>query len=108
MLKRLLMSVLALTVLAGASTTTIGPADARSRVGVGIAAGIIAGTALGAYAYGYPRYYGPRTYSYASSPECYQGPRQCSWHGRSCWFNRWGEQVCNRGEYRCWRPTVCD
>ncbi len=53
--------------------------------GVGIAAGIVAGTALGAYAYGYPRRYVPRYESDTSGPECYQGPRQCFWHGRSCW-----------------------
>jgi hypothetical protein len=106
MLRKIILSMFALTMLIGASTVNTQPAEARRGVGLGIAAGIVAGTALGAYAYGAPRHY--RSYDYVDGPECYAGPRQCAWHGRSCWHNRWGEYVCSRGEYRCWRPTICD
>ena len=41
-------------------------------------------------------------------PGCYAGPRQCGWAGRSCWRNPYGETVCHGGEWRCWRPTVCN
>ena len=34
--------------------------------------------------------------------------RQCQWVGRSCWTNRYGEHVCSGGDWRCWRPTICD
>jgi hypothetical protein len=101
---------LALAGLIAASliTTNSEPAEARSRVGVGIAAGVLVGTVLGAYAYGAPRYYGSTYYSYSSEPACYKGPRQCDWAGRSCYVNHWGERVCHGGERRCWRPTICD
>jgi hypothetical protein len=101
MLKKISSLALAAVFAAGVLSTTAEHAQARSRVGVGIAAGVVAGTLLGAYAYGAPRYY-------AARPACYKGPRQCDWAGRSCWINRWGERVCSGGEWRCWRPTICD
>ena len=72
-----------------------------------VAAGVAIGTLLGlgiAGAYAGPRYYGPAYYG----PGCYPGPRQCGWAGRSCWRNPYGETVCRGGEWRCWRPTICD
>lgn len=105
-MKKLASLVLAGTLVTAtiAATTTEAEAFRGRRIGAGIAAGIIAGSVLGAYAYGGPRY---RTYSYAE-PACYKGPRQCDWAGRSCWPNRFGERVCSGGEWRCWRPTLCD
>jgi hypothetical protein len=88
-----------------AVSTSQAEAYSGRRLGGGIAAGIIAGTVLGAYAYGGPRYHSYNSYS---EPACYKGPRQCDWAGRSCWHNRFGERVCSGGEWRCWRPTVCE
>jgi hypothetical protein len=108
MLKKFTSLAMACALMAGTLATTTTEAEAyRGRnIGLGIAAGVVAGTVLGAYAYGGPRYH---TYhSYSSGPGCYKGPRQCDWAGRSCWFNRFGERVCSGGEWRCWRPTVCD
>jgi hypothetical protein len=109
MRKTMTSLALAAAVVAGTSITTATDADASrsGRIAGGIAAGIIAGTVLGAYAYGAPRYHAP-SYAYSSGPRCYKGPRQCDWAGRSCWFNHWGERVCRGGEWRCWRPTLCD
>jgi hypothetical protein len=111
MMKTITSLALATAVVAGSSiaTSTSTEADVPRRLGAGIAAGVIAGTVLGAYAYGAPRYYAPPpAYAYSSGGSCYRGPRQCDWAGRSCWFNRWGERVCSGGEWRCWRPTICD
>ena len=102
MLKKLISLTLALTLAAGAALTTFETAEARGgrgvAIGAGVAAGIIGLGILGATAG--PRYYG-------GGPGCYPGPRQCDWVGRRCWYNRFGEYVCNGGEYRCWRPTIC-
>lgn len=104
MLKRIVHVSIASAVAFGLVMTSAQTADARGgRIAGGIAAGIIAGTVLGAYAYGAPRYYG-----YSSGPACYRGPRQCDWAGRSCGYNRYGEYACRGGEWRCWRPTICD
>jgi hypothetical protein len=99
---KLMHALLALTVVLGLGAATIQPAEAGRRGGV--AAGVAVGTLLGlgiAGAYAGPRYYGP-------PPGCYVGPRQCDWVGRRCWTNRYGEYVCRGGDYRCWRPTICD
>lgn len=102
MMKKILQSAAALALIAGifVSATT---QQAEAGRGAGVAAGVAVGTILGlgiAGAYAGPRYYG--------GPACYRGPRQCEYVGRSCWFNRYGERICGGGEYRCWRPTVCD
>ena len=106
MIKKLMSLVLAGAFAVGAIVTTPQPAEARrgAGIGIGIAAGIIAGAAIGSYAYGYPRYY--RYSSYDSG--CYQGPRQCRWVGRDCDTNRFGDTVCHGGNYRCYRPTICN
>jgi hypothetical protein len=93
-----LASTLMLGLGAGLSRSAEAGRDGR------IAAGVAVGTLLGlgiAGAYAGPRYYGP-------PPGCYVGPRQCDYVGRRCWTNSYGEYVCRGGEYRCWRPTVCD
>jgi hypothetical protein len=104
MMKTFLQSAAALALVGGIFAATTQPADAGCRgCGGGFVAGAAVGTILGlgiAGAYAGPRYY--------AGPGCYPGPRQCGYVGRSCWFNRWGERVCGGGEYRCWRPTVCD
>lgn len=102
MLKKIMQAALALTVVLGIAVSASQPADAHrsGRVAAGIAVGTLLGLGI-AGAYGGPRYY-------AYGEECYRGPRQCAWTGRSCWYNRYGEYVCRGGVYRCWRPTICD
>jgi hypothetical protein len=103
MMKKIMQSAAALALAVGIFAATAQDADAHRRGG-GVAAGLAIGTILGlgiAGAYAGPRYYD-------DGPACYRGPRQCDYVGRSCWHNRYGERVCRGGEYRCWRPTVCD
>jgi len=86
------------------------PAEAHrgGGIGFGIAAGILAGAALGSYyAYGYPRYYRYSHY-YTYDDGCYQGPRRCRRVGGHCDVNRFGDTVCHGGVVRCSRPTICD
>lgn len=101
MLKKIMHALLALTVVLGIAASMSAPAEARRG---GLAAGVAVGTLLGLGIAG--AYAGPRYYGYAG--DCYRGPRQCNWVGRSCWYNRYGEYVCRGGEYRCWRPRICD
>jgi hypothetical protein len=104
MKKKIMQSAAALALVAGIFAATA--QDAEARRGRGIGAGIFIGTLFGlgiAGAYGAPRYYDDD-----DGPSCYRGPRQCDYVGRSCWYNRYGERVCREGQYRCWRPTVCD
>jgi len=101
MLKKLMQSALAFALVAGIAAASAQPAEAHRRgVGAGLAIGTILGLGIaGAYA-------GPRYYD--DGPACYRGPRQCDYAGRRCWTNSYGERVCRGGEYRCWRPTICD
>jgi hypothetical protein len=101
MLKKLMQSALAFALVAGIAAASAQPAEAHRRgVGAGLAIGAILGLGIaGAYA-------GPRYYD--DGPACYRGPRQCDYAGRRCWTNSYGERVCRGGEYRCWRPTICD
>jgi hypothetical protein len=101
MFKKIMHSAAALTVVLGIAVASIQPAEARrGGLGAGLAIGTILGLGIaGAYA-------GPRYYDHG--PACYRGPRQCDYVGRSCWYNSYGERVCRGGEYRCWRPTICD
>ena len=103
MLKKFAQSAAALMLMLGIVAATIQPAEAHGRGG-GVAAGLAIGTILGLGIAG--AYAGPRYYDYG--PGCYRGPRQCDYVGRSCWFNSYGERICRGGEYRCWRPTICD
>jgi hypothetical protein len=105
MRKKFTNALLASTVVLGLGAAMIQPAEAHRRGG-GVAAGLAIGTLLGLGIAG--SYAGPRYYGYDGGPGCYRGPRQCSWVGRHCWINRYGEQVCSGGDYRCWRPTICD
>ena len=101
-MKAHLRSLLVLGLVAGLSTATVNQAQADHRgrgVAAGVAAGIIGLGLLGAYA---------SRPAYGYSPACYRGPERCGYAGRSCWENRYGETVCRGGEWRCWRPTVCD
>jgi hypothetical protein len=103
MFRKTMQCLLALTVVLGLAVAVISqPAEARR--GGSIAAGVAVGTILGlgiAGAY-------DRGYYYSGGPGCFRGPRQCQWVGRSCWYNRYGEYVCRGGDYRCWRPLICD
>jgi hypothetical protein len=108
MLKTLTRVLLVSTLVLGLGAGLSRPAEAgRGGRGGGVAAGLAVGTLLGlgiAGAYAGPRGYGPSRYE----PGCYPGPRQCGWAGRDCWRNRYGETVCRGGDWRCWRPTICD
>lgn len=99
MMKKFLHSAAALALVAGIVAATAQQAEARRGFGAGVALGAILGLGI-AGAYGGPRYY--------DGPACFRGPRECRYVGRSCWYNRYGERVCRGGEYRCWRPVVCD
>lgn len=100
MIKKLMQVAAVLSLVPGIAAASSQPAEARRGFGPGLAVGAILGLGIaGAYA-------GPRYYDYG--PGCYRGPRQCDHVGRSCWFNSYGERVCRGGEYRCWRPTICD
>jgi hypothetical protein len=105
MIRKMTQCLFALTLVLGLSASMSEPVEAGHRGGR-VAAGVAIGTLLGlgiAGAYsGGPRYY------YRDGGECYRGPRQCQWVGRSCWYNRYGEYICRGGDYRCWRPTICD
>lgn len=103
MLKKIMQSAAALALVAGIFAATAQDAEARRG---GVAAGIAIGTILGLGIAG--GYAGPRYYDDDDGPSCYRGPRECGYVGRSCWFNRYGERVCGRAKYRCWRPTICD
>jgi hypothetical protein len=105
MLKKLMASVLALTLAFGAvMTSSASPAEAGrgGRVAAGVAAGIIGLGLLGAYAHARDRHY--RDYGEV----CYRGPRECGWVGGRCFINRYGEEICRGGRWSCWRDTVCD
>jgi hypothetical protein len=104
MKRRFATAVLVLAVVLGLGAAMVQPAEAHRRGSV--AAGLAVGTLLGLGIAG--AYAAPRAYGYDLRPGCYRGPRQCSWVGRDCWTNRYGEPVCSQGHYRCWRPTICD
>jgi hypothetical protein len=111
MIRPILSLALATAVVAASSipTATTAEAGRGGRIALGIAGGIIAGSILGGYAYARPRYvYGYSGYDSYDGPRCYRGPRQCDWSGRRCGYDRFGDYLCTRGEWRCWRPTVCD
>ena len=97
--------LLASTLILDLGTAVSRPAEAGrdGRIAAGIAVGTLLGLGI-AGAYSGPRAYGPAYYG----PGCYPGPRQCGWTGRSCWRNPYGEMVCRGGDWRCWRPTICD
>ncbi len=99
MFKKVIYSLMALTMAVGVMVSTSAPAEAR-RGGV-VAGAVVGGLLAGALIAGAsrPSYAGER---------CYKGPRQCDWAGRHCFYNRFGDYVCRGGEYRCWRPTICD
>lgn len=107
---RKLMSLLAASAMLF-SVFVLTSEQAEARRGGGLAAGLAVGAILGlgiAGAYAGPRYYGgPANYADVP-PGCYRGPRQCGWAGRRCWVDRYGDQVCRGGDWRCWRPTICD
>jgi hypothetical protein len=102
MLRKLTYSAIALTLAAGLAVSTVEPAEAGrgGRVAAGVAAGIITLGVLGALS--------NRGHAYYGGPVCYEGPRECRWTGRSCYYSRYGEYICRGGRYQCYRPTYCD
>jgi len=107
MIKKILHSLLALTLAAGMATATVQQAEAGHRgVGLGIAAGVIGLGPLGAAASARgDRYYYDDDYD---GGRCYRGRPRCHWEGGRCFENRYGEEVCRGGERVCHRPLVCD
>jgi len=106
MMKKLMASLLAVTLAFGAvmtASTTSAEAGRGGRVAAGIAAGIIGLGVLGAVANARER----RHYRY-DEEVCYKGPRECGWTGRRCFENRYGEEVCRGGRWTCWRDTICE
>lgn len=105
MMRKVLGALFALTFVLGlaATTTTNAEAGHRGRVAAGVAAGIIGlgilGAAADARAYDRYGYEGDR---------CYPGPEECGYRRGGCYENDYGEEICRRGRYTCWRPTVCD
>ena len=111
MFKKFTHMLMALTMALGVTFASAHEAEARRGhgIGLGIAAGIIGLSVLGAAAHsGYDR--GPRHYSRYDDDGgyCYRGPRECHWAGRRCFENRWGDTVCRGGRYVCERPLICD
>lgn len=107
MIKKILGTLIALTLAIGVMTAQPSPAAAGhgGRVFAGVAAGIIGLGVLGALsAHAHER----RGYYYSSGGECYPGPERCGYASRRCFYNDWGDYVCRRGEYRCWRETICE
>lgn len=104
LLKTFMSAMLAVTLAFGLAATTVSNAEAGGRgrgVAVGVAAGIIGLGILGAAseANARERYHDDR---------CYPGPEECGYGARRCYENEYGEEVCRRGRYTCWRRTVCD
>ena len=106
MLKKILGSLMALTMALGLITAQPSTAEAGhrgGRIAAGVAAGIIGLGVLGAIAHA-----DQRRHYYRSSGGCYPGPERCGYAGRRCFYNSWGDYVCRGGQYRCWRDTICD
>lgn len=105
-LKKLVAPLMVLTMAFGAVATSYEPAEAgrrhRGNVAAGVAAGIIGLGILGAYA----NARSPRHYREVEA--CYEGPEHCGYTKDRCHYNRWGDYVCRRGEWRCWRETICE
>ena len=111
MMKKLMSALLALTLAFGSVAATSSDAEAgrRGRLGVGIAAGIIGLGILGSIANARDRrHHGHHDSGYNEERECYPGPERCGYGARKCWYNNWGDYVCRRGEYRCYREQICD
>jgi len=104
MIKKFMNVLMAVALMAGATASSIQPAEARGgRFAAGVAAGIIGLGIAGAIAnaHGRDRYY-------VEDRGCYPGRERCGWVNRRCFTNSWGDTVCRGGRYTCWRPTYCD
>jgi hypothetical protein len=104
MMKKIMSALMAVMLVAGATVSTIEPAEAGrgGRVAAGVAAGIIGLGLLGAYAHERDRDY------YYARERCHPGPEECGWKNRRCYTDSWGDTVCRGGRWTCWRPTYCD
>lgn len=81
------------------ATATPAEAGHGGRIAAGVAGAIIGLGVLGAYAHARDHYY---------VRECYPGPERCGYGPRRCFYNDYGDYVCRRGEWRCWRERYCD
>jgi len=99
MLKKIAFLLVALSTVFG--TLALAPQQAEARRGGVVAGAVVGGIVAGALIAGAAR--GAR-----AEPACYRGPRRCDYVGRQCFYNRFGDYVCRGGDYRCWRPTICD
>jgi len=99
MSKKIMQSLLAMGLVLGIAASMSQPAQAGGggRVAAGVAVGTLVGLGI-AGARAVPRYF---------RLSCHAGPRQCGWAGRTCSYDRWGDQVCHGGAWRCRRPNYC-
>jgi hypothetical protein len=104
MLKKFMMTSMAVVVAAGLGLSAASNAAEAGRGyrGAAIGLGVLGAIALGAAAANA----GPRTY-YRSG--CYRVAGNCYYKSGSCYINRYGEEVCRRG-YQVCEPsrTICD
>jgi hypothetical protein len=109
MIRKLLLSVMALALVAGSALVSAQPADARGgRFAAGVAAGLIGLGVLGAYAHARDRDYYPYRPRRVYGDGCYRGPERCYRAAERCFYNRYGDYVCRGGGLRCHRPLYCD
>jgi hypothetical protein len=99
MLARSLKSLLALVLAASLIATSVQPAEARRGRGMfaGIALGLVALAIIEASRH--RRHHHRYVERYAEP----QPEPQCEWRGRTCFDNKYGDHVCQGGEYSC-RP----
>ena len=99
MLARFFKSLLAVVLAASLIATSVQPAEARRGRGMfaGIALGLVALAIIEASRH--RRHHHRYVEKYAEP----QPEPQCEWRGRTCFDNKYGDHVCQGGEYSC-RP----
>lgn len=104
MLRKIVHSLMALTLAVGLAVAPMQQAQAGHGrgIGLGIAAGIIGLGIIGAAASA------RNGYDYDDEPGCYRGRRICHWAHRHCFENSYGDYVCRGGDYICERPLICE
>lgn len=103
MLKKITSIALSIALAVTLVTASVQDAEARR----GRNAAVVGGVALGLFALGAAAAAQDRSYD-RSGGGCYRGPKECRWVRGECYWNRWGDRVCERGHRECWRPTYCD
>src|SRR5262245_25395027 len=98
MSKNIMRSLLATGLVLGIAASMSQPAEARrGGPAAGVAVGVVLGLGISG-ANAVPRYF----------RVCRALPPQCGWADRTCSYDRWGDQVCRGGTWRCQRPTYCN